>query len=772
MRRPLRRFRVPARCGIFCIGLIMLIPLSSHARDLYFEQVGNSVAAKSFARVDLGGDGSDEIVVLVDNQAYVYAWDGLQIVLLKQLVHDREPTLIWAGRGDVDGAAGDEFALERLYPDSMALEIYGLDAGRVSLRWHFSLEREAVGGVRTSRGPYPWDAAAILVGSTEQNPNGPRTIIFAFSTGYSLQPRGLIGFDAASGNRAWTTLLGPCPQPPSGALWGSDGSTERLIVAGSSCGNNAIGCGIPDSVAGVFALDDVGRVIWWRQTDGSNTRQYCAVDDITGDGRDEIIVAGRHQERHVGAPSVVRVLATDDGHVIRERQVRANAAALQSEDVDLDKRAEILLLGEDGVLSLYNADLESIACAPARAATPPILVVRDLVGDPRSEILVESRSEDGLEIYDASLELLGRFSIPGLHIQSADVLRDGSGHHLLAMGTSLELRLFRPSWRGYPWRGTASRFSLWLCVIGVGAVVMFAVRRWETSEAARGRIRALVSDLKIIRHGVRLGNENPEPLVRLRRGLRTCTEPGGLDAGLAILRDSETTYRSYVHPTLERIQETAILVHRGQSAVSLWFSMRRATRDLNQLFERLGDVGGQAPLLLRAERSLHSLERKLQKLEALALSRVQSDPLTESSAACEELRPMMRQYNVTLEGIEVAGEPGARVFIDGVELRRILHDLLVNAIESCQDAAEARVRIAIACGERRVVLRVRDNGRGVPSENAEAIFHGKSTKTPPGGVGLPHARRVVESYSGTVLLRESIPWDRTTFEVELCRVPS
>jgi signal transduction histidine kinase len=307
-------------------------------------------------------------------------------------------------------------------------------------------------------------------------------------------------------------------------------------------------------------------------------------------------------------------------------------------------------------------------------------------------------------------------------------------------------------------------------------------RRWLRDESS-GRVQALVADLKIIRHGVRTAGEKPEPLVRLRRGLATCAEPGGFPAGLAILRDCAGTYGGYIQPTLQRIGRRVWLLLPLRAALALQLELRRTRDSLNGVWARVGRSGAgvQPPrdadattrgTCRQAEATLQSLETRLRLVEAYALKLVRADLLTEVSAACEALWAEMKETGVAFGGIEITGEPGARVFIEASELRRCLHDVLQNAIEASRDAADPRVAVAVACGERRVTIRIADNGRGVAREDHEAIFHGKSTKVPPGGTGLSHARAIVEAHSGMVRVRESEPWHRTEFEIELCRVPS
>jgi signal transduction histidine kinase len=116
-----------------------------------------------------------------------------------------------------------------------------------------------------------------------------------------------------------------------------------------------------------------------------------------------------------------------------------------------------------------------------------------------------------------------------------------------------------------------------------------------------------------------------------------------------------------------------------------------------------------------------------------------------------------------------SGTVGSRVFLPATELRRVVHDLLLNSIEACEHSAEPSVGIRIAYGEQKVIVQVEDNGKGIPSQDQPRILEGHSTKLPPGGTGLSHARQVLEAHSGRVCVRESTPWERTILEVELYR---
>ena len=759
----------------------------SFAQRLSLEPVGNPVLTESSGIADLNGDGRDELIAFWGTHAYVHVLRGAELEMVAQMSFDRTKVLRWAGAADMDGVPGDEFAVTLLDPDTLSTFLYAFDGTKLASRGKLVVTRAAVGGRLDLRGPSPWDGIANILGSVV-DPTAGRVLLVAYCAGFSCQPRGVIGFHGTPPySIAWERLVGPCVEIPYWTDCRADPAETRLVLAGRGYCNGAEGSGMTDSISAMIVVDGLGEIRWSRQVAPARSQLYYSVVDLDGDGRLEIAVTGRHQEEMADVPPMLSVLALEDGRVLCERVMEANVIGLRTADLNGDGRREILLICEDGLLRIYDSALDPVNSLKTQATIPPLFLVEDLTGDGRPEIVVSSRLGRDLDIFDHRLRRVGHLVTGVQRVYDIKSMRVSETERLLAVSMPDELRLFRVTrlrgrallvslFDSETGRRVAPPLGLGVALAALGGLMIVQSRRMLRGAAAQDRVRGIVSDLKIIRHGVRAEGEKPEPLVRLRRGLRTCAEPGGLPAGLAILRDAQPNYRSYVQPTLKRIHSATMLALPGRLALALEFALGRASRDLDRLFGRMSRAEQDAPrfvlLCAHAERSLRALEELLRRIEAAALSRAPADPLAEANAACDALRPVMKQRGVVLDGIQVTGEPGARAFIEAAELRRVLHDLLLNAVEACQDANEPRVGIAIACGERRVSLRVTDNGRGVPAEDWEGIFHGKSTKTPPGGEGLNHARQTIEAHSGRVRVRESIPWERTEFEVELCRIPS
>ncbi len=114
-------------------------------------------------------------------------------------------------------------------------------------------------------------------------------------------------------------------------------------------------------------------------------------------------------------------------------------------------------------------------------------------------------------------------------------------------------------------------------------------------------------------------------------------------------------------------------------------------------------------------------------------------------------------------------EPIPRVAADPVVLRRIVENLVVNAIDSLEGAGSVVVGTAggNAADGSTVSLIVEDTGRGMDAKQVEHIFEDFYSTKPEGtGLGLSIVRRLVADLGGRVDV-ESHPGRGTRFRIEL-----
>jgi len=110
------------------------------------------------------------------------------------------------------------------------------------------------------------------------------------------------------------------------------------------------------------------------------------------------------------------------------------------------------------------------------------------------------------------------------------------------------------------------------------------------------------------------------------------------------------------------------------------------------------------------------------------------------------------------------------VRVDLEQMRRVIINLVTNALEALEESKSTDTLIEIEGGASlagdEVWLRVRDNGPGIADHELDTIFEPfRTTKSKGTGLGLPIARKIVESHGGTISAR-SVP-GRTELELTL-----
>lgn len=155
------------------------------------------------------------------------------------------------------------------------------------------------------------------------------------------------------------------------------------------------------------------------------------------------------------------------------------------------------------------------------------------------------------------------------------------------------------------------------------------------------------------------------------------------------------------------------------------------------------------------------IRRLLEDLSDLALVRRGGLPLREAPTdlaevvrvAVDSTRPLIEQHGVALEIVKHS--PRIPVRGDATRLVQIVTNLLANAARYTPE--EGRIRLSIEQVGGTAVLRVKDNGIGIPKDMLTRVFElftrleGAKRRYASGmGIGLAFVRRLVEIHGGTV----------------------
>jgi len=151
--------------------------------------------------------------------------------------------------------------------------------------------------------------------------------------------------------------------------------------------------------------------------------------------------------------------------------------------------------------------------------------------------------------------------------------------------------------------------------------------------------------------------------------------------------------------------------------------------------------------------------------QALQLESVELDRLL--SDLVDELSPHARGLGVTASFASL-GEPCDPLQGDELLLRKAFTNLIDNAIDSAASTGrlDGVVAVELSRQNKAAIIRIRDNGAGVPAENRKRIFTPFFTGKPDGtGLGLSVVQKIVVSHDGTVELEA--PEDGACFVVRL-----
>jgi len=185
--------------------------------------------------------------------------------------------------------------------------------------------------------------------------------------------------------------------------------------------------------------------------------------------------------------------------------------------------------------------------------------------------------------------------------------------------------------------------------------------------------------------------------------------------------------------------------------------------------QRQGDTTDAAELL---ERSVDIIVREVGNMQSLVdeFSRFARMPGPHFTATRFEplLEEVITLYRDLKTGVQVDGrvEPDVgAVWVDSEQMRRILINLLDNALEAT--GAPGQVGVRVARHGDRVEITVADSGHGIAAEDRDKLFLPFFSRKGRGsGMGLAIVQRIVADHDGTIQVEDNEPRG-TLFRVSL-----
>jgi two-component system sensor histidine kinase PilS (NtrC family) len=231
--------------------------------------------------------------------------------------------------------------------------------------------------------------------------------------------------------------------------------------------------------------------------------------------------------------------------------------------------------------------------------------------------------------------------------------------------------------------------------------------------------------------------------------------------------------RTEVRALEENLQAKERLASIGELAAAIAHELRNPLASMSGSIELLGSsstAGEEAQARLRAIvlREVAQLNRLVEDFLVFAKPAKPECIDFDICTLCREVvdsigrDPSWADYRIELS------LPGVvRVSADPMQLRRVLWNLVRNALEASSPDAKVEVGIEVGMSVEGIMIFVRDEGDGIAPEIRGAIFEPfRTTKQGGTGLGLSISHRIVESHDGRFEV-ESVVGRGTTMRVFL-----
>lgn len=228
------------------------------------------------------------------------------------------------------------------------------------------------------------------------------------------------------------------------------------------------------------------------------------------------------------------------------------------------------------------------------------------------------------------------------------------------------------------------------------------------------------------------------------------------------------------------LNSRARLAALGEAVAKINHDLRNMLTSAQIASERLAALGDP-----KVSEALPRLERALDRAVKLASDVLTygktQEPAPEARAAplAQAVEAAAEEARLSPDGVRLVSTVGARVQVlaDPDQLHRILVNLMRNAREAIEQQGAAREvpgEVTVSCeqvGEMSLV-RVGDNGPGVPERAQRRLFQPFSGSGRPNGagLGLAIARELAQGHGGDLALAATGP-EGTTFELRLPGAP-
>lgn len=213
------------------------------------------------------------------------------------------------------------------------------------------------------------------------------------------------------------------------------------------------------------------------------------------------------------------------------------------------------------------------------------------------------------------------------------------------------------------------------------------------------------------------------------------------------------------------------LTHESKTPLT---ALKLRLESIYELWEKEPQLRGELSLALEEVRRLISIVEK-----SLSLSRIERKTLNfEVISVGEIVKEILRRLDPFFreKGVTVSAQIDEEAVVRGdfSALQSSVQNLLENAA-LYNDKPEKHIKVVVTRDNMRVLVRIEDNGSGIPASERELVFEkfyrGRASRRIPGtGLGLYLAQQIIEAHHGNLKLKDAK--GGTRFDIILPVVPS
>ena len=723
---------------------------------------------------DVDRDGFDEMIELTPTAMLEVDYEGerrlsdWQYNILPKYLEQMPPGVLGAVYDITDdGFPEIFFVADGLPAHDCALMAYDIEQGTVVLNSPLPRGRDMNEDGR-------WDGVYNLLGMI---PKPNPLIIITREAGYDRYGRGILAFDARTGELAWEYLVGGNPIPSSAMIVDLDNDGMEEIVFCNSSPENLGGelvNGTSDDICRLHVLEADGKLRWTRILSGAFSASRLDVADLDADGEAEIItVTLTHRS---GSRDRLTVWNSSEGDMIAQTPVMERATgvvAMPSPDGD----GAVIIVGFNQTgLQQYRLKDGHLGPGHVAAADRGVLTVLrlDVFPDPGQEIITQTTLNE-VVVLDPQLNPLARYHTEDLSLARAAIMENGvmDGELLVLEGMGLAMLEWRPrprDLRDWLEGGGGYGVAALLVIVVVAALRYYRKKRGSKVESAfpvRDIHARLLSELAQASHN-RLG------VTGVLDRLATQFEYLSSDLGRTyeLSERMHATWEEFQESDHPRLLEIIELARGGNIPPALVRSAENAlmvsTQALAKLTEGELDPKKICSELPGIKSNINALNDSLKRILAMVESYFVADlaRTIRRIALLREEEFLMLDVNLELL---IPEEDAWLVRIDPADLRFVIDNLVGNALRSFEGIENREYVLTGTVEKDMIQIEFRDTGCGIDPALHRRIFSSGYSAREGGGLGLARSREIMADCGGELLLGDSTPGEGTAFLLRLKR---